>query len=130
MKVLLTCFIAIMMASPISTQRGVPDIGAMLKQDNSRELGKLFSSSIELTLPADDNLYTKDQAESALDKFLKAHKAKGVTALHKIDSSSSFLFEVYILSTDKGAFRVACTLKNTLGDYTVIEIRIEQVKDR
>jgi hypothetical protein len=106
----------------------IDDVANLLKQGNTKELAKLFASSIEVSLMDDENIYSQAQATLILDKFFARNKPKSIKLLHKVNSSANYRFGVFILTTDNGLYRVAFTLKGTDPKMNIIELRIENEK--
>jgi hypothetical protein len=103
-------------------------IAELIKQGNAHELSKYFAASIDITVLENTNVYSKTQAEFILEKFFKENKPQSVTLLHRVNSSASFNFTVLLLNTDKGKYRVACTMKEVEKEMVIIELRIETEK--
>jgi hypothetical protein len=112
-------------ATPVDPIDRVAD---MIGKANIRELAKIFASDIELTMLDDANTYSKAQAELVLEKFFGQNKPLSYKTLHKVNSSGNFRFGVVIISTDKGTYRAAFTLKGTTDAAQLIELRIESEK--
>jgi hypothetical protein len=112
----------------VSIADQIDNVADFIRQGNIRELANLFAPSVSITILDEENTYTKPQAEVALDKFFNLNKPRAVKILHKITSNPSYKFGVVIVTTDKGTFRVAYTLKETNGSFLLIEMRIETEK--
>lgn len=103
-------------------------VATLIGQGNTHELAKYFAQSVEVTIVDAENVYTKTQAELVLDKFFSQNKPQGAKILHKVTSNPNYRFAVLILTTDKGTYRVAYTMKETDGRLALIELRIETEK--
>ncbi|MDB5007252.1 MAG: hypothetical protein JWP45_1645 [Mucilaginibacter sp.] len=103
----------------------IDNIAGFIRQGNIHELSALFAPNVEIALLGEENVYSKVQAELILDKFFTQNKPKSVKMLHRINSNPNYLFGVLIVDTDKGMFRIACTLKQVDGSSKLIEMRIE-----
>jgi hypothetical protein len=106
----------------------IDEVAALIKQGNAYQLATLFAPSVEFTLGEEENVYSKAQAEQILDKFFKDNRPRSISMLHKVNSNTNFRFGVLILTTDKGKFRIAYTLKGTGDALSLIELRIETEK--
>ena len=106
----------------------IEKIGLYLKQGNAHELTTFFATSIDISITGESNVYSKTQAEQVLDKFFKENKPHTIKLLHRVSSNPNYNFAVYILTTDKGKFRISCTLKEVNKVMGVIELRIETEK--
>jgi hypothetical protein len=120
--VLLFMLPAICNAGPIDK------IAALVKQGNVHELARFFAANVDISILDDTNVYSKTQAEIILQKFFTANKPSSVQILHRVNSNPNYNFAVLILTTDKGKYRVALTLKGTGEAMSIIELRIETEK--
>jgi hypothetical protein len=102
----------------------------LIKQGNANELAKSFSSTIELTVLDQENVYSNVQAEAILTDFFKNNQPKSVTILHRIASNPNYRFAVLILATNNGAYRISLSLKNVNGRFELNELRIETEKTK
>lgn len=111
---------------------GPPDIidktAELIKEGNIHELASSFSSSVELTVLDQENVYSNFQAESVLSNFLKRNQPKSVKILHRICSNANYRFAVLILATNNGSYRMSLSLKNVNGRFELNELRIETEK--
>ena len=106
----------------------IDKLADLIKQGNAHELAKSFAASIDITVLENTNVYSKVQAELILEKFFKENKPISVKVLHRVNSSATFNYTVLLLTTEKGKFRVAYTLKEVEKEMVVIELRIETEK--
>lgn len=106
----------------------IDKVAELLKRGNTAELTKMLAPNITITLQNEENVYTRAQAGIVLDKFFGQNKPIGAKVLHRVNSSASYLFGVILVNTEKGAYRIACTLKEAEGSLKLIEIRIEPEK--
>ncbi|WP_295720873.1 DUF4783 domain-containing protein [Mucilaginibacter sp.] len=105
------------------------NVANLVKQGNTKELGKLFAANVDLVIMENENTYSKDQAIQILNTFFAKNKPLSIKLLHKINSSASFHLGVYILTTtDKQEYRVAFTLKDQGGTMNIVDFRIEDEK--
>ncbi|CAN5175819.1 hypothetical protein BH09BAC6_BH09BAC6_35710 [soil metagenome] len=102
----------------------IDKVASLIKQGNAHGLAEMFAPNIEIAILTEENVYSKAQAEQVLEKFFIQNKSKTVQILHRVNSSQNYRFGVLILTTDRGTFRVAFTLK----DDALIELRIETEK--
>ena len=112
-----------------STPEDVIDRTAeLLKDGNSRELAASFSSTIEITILGQDNVYSAAQAELALADFFKRYQPHSAKVLHRITSNTRYQYAVIILNTSNGSYRTCISLKSVNGKFEVTELRIEAEK--
>ena len=124
----LPSFIILLLLPQFVATDPIDNAANLIKQGNTKELSKLFAPTIEMTIMDDENSYSKVQATLIIDKFFNNNKPKSIKLLHKVNSSASYHLGVYILTTDKGAYRVAITLKDLDHKMSLIELRIEDEK--
>lgn len=108
----------------------IDNIAGFLKQGNAQALSNLFATSVEVTILDQENLYSDTQATLVINKFFTDNKPKSVKILHRVNSSSSYLFGVMFLTTDNGVYRISVTLNGSSGNMKIIELRIEAEKTK
>lgn len=106
----------------------IEKVASLIKQSDVHELAGMFAPSVEISVLNEENVYSRTQAEIVLNKFFSENKPKSIKLLHKVNSNPNYNFGVIILYTDKGAYRIAYTLKQTDGKLELIEMRIETEK--
>jgi hypothetical protein len=124
----LPVFVILFKGLAIAPADPMDKIADLIRHGNIHELAKLFAPNIEIAITDDENVYTQAQAEIILDKFFAQNKLRSVKILHKVTSNPNYRFGVLIVSTDRGPYRVAYTLKDTGGSLLIIELRIEVEK--
>ena len=102
----------------------------LLKDGNVHELAGTFSSTIEMTIMEDENVYSSSQAEQALANFFKRCQPRSAKVLHRIASNANYRYAVIILNTNSGTYRTAVALKNVNGKFELNELRIEAEKTK
>ena len=102
----------------------------LLKDGNAHELAATFSSSIEMTILGEDNVYSNSQAEQALAEFFKRCQPRSAKVLHRITSNTHYQYAVIILGTSNGNYRTCISLKSANGKFEVSELRIEAEKTK
>jgi len=105
----------------------IDKVAELVRQGNVHELSKLFAANVEVTIPGSEAV-SNTKAELSLAKFFDENKPKSVKILHKINSNANYRLGVLIMNTNKGAFRISFTLKQTGGNLVIIELRIEPEK--
>ncbi len=128
MKLLSLPMLVLLYLLPVTTADPIDNVADLIKQGNVHELSKLFANNIEITLLTDENVYSRIQAELVLQKFFTQNKPRTVKLLHRVNSSANYRFGVLLVNTDKGNYRVACTLNQIDGALSIIELRIETEK--
>ncbi|WP_448699828.1 DUF4783 domain-containing protein [Mucilaginibacter sp. AW1-3] len=106
----------------------VEKTAGLIRQSSIKELVKTFASSVELTILADEGVYSREQAETILTNFFTKNPISSVKIIHRVDSNPALKFGVCTLSTKNGNFRTSFSLRNNNGNYEVSEMRIEEEK--
>lgn len=107
----------------------IDDVANYCKNADVKGISGLFSSTIELSVLDQDDIYSASQAELILKDFFAKHPPIGAKVIHKVVSNANYKFGVMLLETSKGNFRISYELKNASGNFTISEIRIEENKE-
>ncbi len=110
----------------LSQEDRISEISNQFRQGNTKELSKYLSSSVNLSLMNNENVYSRVQSEIILDKFFKEYPPQSSKVIHRLDNNSNYQHAVLLLNTAKGDFRVAISLRGSEKDLQLIEIRIEK----
>ena len=125
-------FTSLMVGSIITltafAQKGNIDavIGA-LGSGNATELSNYFEESVELTLPAQSDSYSKAQAVLILKDFFNNNGVKSFDVKHKGDGGGG-QFCVGTLQTRSGNFRTTVFMKVKNSREVVKEIRFQSIE--
>lgn len=108
----------------------VDQLAANFKLGNSKEIAKSFSTSIELIIIDQEDVYSKAQAEQILKDFFLKNPPVKVTILHQLNNTP-FRLAVFSMQTKQGKFRVtiSMTLKKPSNSFLITELRVEPDKD-
>lgn len=106
----------------------IDEMSSLFKSGNAKEIGKSFSSSVELTMLNEEDVYSKVQAEQILRDFFTKHVPVGSSILHPINSNLNYRFGVLSLVTRNGKFRVSVTARKSGNVFLITELRIESEK--
>lgn len=129
-KPLLFLFIFFTQFPPSYTLQGdiIDNLSAQFKAGNSKEIAASFSSSVELIIIDDEDVYSKAQAEQILRNFFTKYPPAKSTVIHLINTNPNFRFGILSLQTKNGKFRVSITLKKSASAFFITELRIEPDK--
>lgn len=130
MKLLyLPSFMFLLLMPYLASADALDNLATLVKQGNGKEISKLFATSVDMAVMADEQTSTPAQATTILNDFFSKHKPQSIKLLHKVNSSATIQLGVYILTTaDKQEYRVAFTLKNIGGVMSIIELTVEDEK--
>lgn len=99
------------------------------KAGNAKEIGKTLSSSVELILVDEEDVYSKAQAEQILRDFFSKNPPTSFSKIHTVgNATSKNRFGVILLTTKTGKFRVSVTLSKSDDTFLLNELRIEPEK--
>jgi hypothetical protein len=122
---LIVIFIA---AQAVAASDPISKVAGIIRQGNMHELSAMMAGSVEISVPGDDNTYSKNQAEAVLSNFFRHNKPLSVKVFHEINSNPHYRFGVLLMNTGRGVYRIALTLKQINGALQLIEFRIETEK--
>ena len=129
MKALFTSLLVVSLIALTSfAQKGNIDavIGA-LRSGDATELSNYFEESVELTLPAQSDSYSKAQAVLILKDFFNNNGVKSFDVKHKGDGGGG-QFCVGTLQTRSGNFRTTVFMKVKNSREVVKEIRFQSIE--
>ena len=108
----------------------VDQLAANFRLGNSKEIAKSFSSSIELIIIDQEDVYSKAQAEQILKDFFIKNPPTKVAILHQLNNVP-FRLCILSLQTKSGKYRVTITmgLKKPSNTFLITELRIEPDKE-
>ena len=123
-------FLLIFPFSPrgINTTGPIDKAAELLKNTHIAELAKMFSTSVDITILGEENIYSNSQAQLVLENFFKNNPVKAVKILHRINSNPNFRYAVFIVTTDGGIYRTSISLKLVNEHFLINELRIENEK--
>ncbi len=101
---------------------------SLIKQSNLKELIKTFAPNTELTILTEEGVYSREQAETILNKFFAKNPVVSIKIIHRVDSNPDLRFAVCTLTTKNGNFRTSISFRSSAGGYQISELRIEEEK--
>ena len=129
-KPLLFLFVFLTQSSSSYTLQGdiIDNLSVHFKAGNAKEIAANFSSSVELIIIDDEDVYSKAQAEQILRNFFTKYPPTKSTVIHLINTNPNFRFGILSLQTKNGKFRVSITMKKSANAFFITELRIEPDK--
>lgn len=125
MKLLLGILFTLGLAFNPLAQSIEADITNAFKSGNSGALAKNFTSSIDLVVNDNDDVYSSVQAEQILKKFFSDHKPTSFKIVHQGESRSGIKYFIGELQTSSGEFRVTINVKDLKSGAKIHQLRIE-----
>ena len=107
-------------ATPISD-----NLATAFKTGNSDEIAKYFGTSVDLSIPNNEGVYSATQAKLILKTFFLKNKPTNFTVVHNGDSKNNSHYSIGNLVTSKGTFRTYILYKEQDKKVTVLELKIE-----
>lgn len=102
------------------------EIANAIRSGDSKQIAIFFSSSIDLTIMNQEDVYSKAQAELIVKDFLIKNTPKTFTILHKGSSKEGTLYAIGNLVALNGkTFRTSFFVKMVAGKYSIQELRFE-----
>jgi hypothetical protein len=131
-KIIIILFISLLCTLNASKGVSLPLQGDLISElsdnfrtGNSKGISKHFSSTVNLSLLENENVYSSAQSEIILDSFFRTHAPQKAKIIHRLDNHSNYQHVVILLTTNRGDYRVALSLKGAERELQLIEIRIE-----
>jgi len=104
----------------------IPDsLTSALKTGNANEIANYFGNSIDLSIPGNEGVYSKTQAEIILKAFFLKNKPSDFKVVHNGDSKNSSHYSIGNLTTSKGTYRTYILHKEQNKKVTILELKIE-----
>ena len=104
------------------------DMSTFFKSGNAKEIARNFSSSVELSIINNGDVYSKAQAEQILRDYFVKHNPTNSTIVHQINTNPNLRFGILNLDTRQGKFRVSVTSKKVNNVFLITELRIDAEK--
>jgi len=130
MKPLLYFLFIFVHFSAFGTVQGdiIDSLSSHFKNANSKEIAGYFSSSIDLTINDDEDVYSKAQAEQILRSFFTKYVPAKSSVIHRLNTNPNYRYGALSLVTKNGTLRVSITMKKSGNTFLITELRIEAEK--
>ena len=113
----------------ISSLAFMPDIidgiSTAIRSGNPKNISKYFIENIDLKVIAQEDVYSKQQAEMILKDFFTKHAVKSYTVAHKSEPKGGSQYVIGTLETENGKFRIYFLIKTTGSETLIQQFRIE-----
>lgn len=124
--VLILTSLAIVISNLSAQESDVIDtIAKSFATEDASKIADQFSSTLELNILSEENIYSKAQAEQILRDFFSKNKTTSVKIVHRLNSNPNYKLAVFSLLTAKEKYRISISLSNTGERFLIKEIRIE-----
>ncbi len=115
--------VAIFLGS-VFTQPECDKMVKLFSQGKSDEISTFFSSSIQLTTPGKEGVYSKSQAKMILAEFFEVNAPKQAALTNKGNSENGAQFILLDLKTAKESFKVNIFYRGTGNSVKIHELKI------
>lgn len=117
-----------MFALPASMQAQDPsdDINAAIRSGDAGKLADYFNSSLDLTLPDQDQSLSKAHATQVMKKFFSDHPPKSYTVNHSGSSREATKYSIGTYISGTKLFKTYVLLKKTGGEYRIVQLQFEE----
>jgi hypothetical protein len=102
----------------------VKDILDAFENGNHQKLGSIFNSTVEISTPSHQGVYSKAQGERVIQRFFRQNKAENVREIHRGDANSGAGFVILSYATGTDTFRITVFFKNIQSEPKIQEIDI------
>lgn len=125
MKKLLTATLIIFTLSAFVNPLINDNIAKALKTGDSVTIASFFNTTVDLTLPKNEGVFSKTQAEIILKTFFVNHKPSDFKVVHDGESKNNTLYSIGNLITSNGVFRTYILYQEKGTNVVILELRIE-----
>ncbi|MBS3914024.1 MAG: DUF4783 domain-containing protein [Bacteroidetes bacterium] len=98
----------------------------MFSEGNSESISAYFNSSIQLTTPGKEGVYSRSQAKMILSDFFSANAPTQATLKTKGNSENGAQFVLLNLITSEGTFKVNIFYRGSGNNVKIHELKIEK----
>ena len=103
------------------------EVSKAIRSGDSKQIAAYFGTSVDLTILAQEEVYSKTQAELVLRDFFSKNIPKTFSLLHKGSSKEGTLYAIGNMTTAKGiVFRASFFLRKSKDKYLIQELRFEK----
>ncbi|MBL0342581.1 MAG: DUF4783 domain-containing protein [Bacteroidetes bacterium] len=103
------------------------DISNSIRSGDARAVARFFSTTVDLTILSQEEVYSKAQAEQVLRDFFSKNTPKSFNLIHKGVSKEGAKYAIGNLVTAQGLqFRTYFFVKQTTSGEFIQELRFEK----
>jgi len=107
----------------------IDDVASTFKNGNANDIAKYFSTTVELAIIDQEDIYSSNQATFILKDFFAKHPPISAKVIHKVTSNPNYKFGVILLTTTNANYRISIELKSNANKFQLSQIRIEENKE-
>jgi hypothetical protein len=113
----------------INAQDDQQKIIKAITSGNARELVKHFHTTVNLSVPGNDGVYNRSQAEILLQGFFSKNKILSFKINHQGQSREGTRFLIGLMACPAGKFNIYYLMKEMDGQEWIIQFQIEVSDD-
>lgn len=128
---LFSLFVCLIMSMSVASAQQSDVFDSLAKYFSTSDAPKisaLFSSTLELNILSEENVYSKAQAEQIMRDFFSKNEPASVKIIHRLNSNPNFKLAVFSMATAKDKFRISISVSSNADAFLVKQIRIEYDK--
>ena len=125
---ILVCVLSALSAARAQQSDVIDALARYFGASDAQKISTYFSSTLELNILSDENVYSKAQAEQIMRDFFSKNKPVSIKIVHRLSSNPNYKLAVFSMVTAKDKFRVSISLGSSGETFLVKEIRIEYDK--
>jgi hypothetical protein len=127
-KVLKTLFVLMLSVGSVTASLDIfNDISDAIRSGDARSVARFFSSTVDLTILRQEEVYSKAQAEQVLRDFFSKNTPRSFQLIHKGVSKEGAKYAIGNLVTAQGGqYRTYFFVKQTAAGEVIQELRFEK----
>jgi len=99
-------------------------IAVAIEKGNAADLAAHFDKNVELTIPGNEGIFSKSQAEQLIKGFFVKFKPESFKMMHKGGSEKTAMYGIGVMTSSKGKFRLYIFVKKVNGKYLIQQLKV------
>jgi len=99
-------------------------IAIAIEKGDAAALASHFDKNVELTLPDNEGIFSKTQAQQLMKNFFIKYEPDSFKLMHKGGSEKTAMYAIGVLMTGKGKFRLYIFVKKVNGKYLIQQLKV------
>lgn len=99
-------------------------IAVAIEKGNAADLAAHFDKNVELTLPGNEGIFSKSQAEQLIKGFFVKFKPESFKMMHRGGSEKTAMYGIGVMTSSKGKFRLYIFVKKVNGKYLIQQLKV------
>jgi len=106
-----------------------PQVTTALSKGDSKAVSSYFATNIDLTLPDQEDMFSKEEASKLVSAFFIKHPSKSFEVKHRGTSKLNDHYRIGDLITTAGTFRVTFFMRKEGESFKISQFRIEDAEE-